>query len=160
MAHWLFKSEPDSWSWDQQVAAGAQGTFWNGVRNHLAKRQLMAMQVGERGFFYHSNEGKAVVGIVEVIRPYYPDHTDESGRFGMVDVKAVEPLPRPVTLDAIKADPALADMVLVKNSRLSVQPVTDAEWERVRALGGLGWGGHASVSGSPLCVPAGRMSVP
>lgn len=138
MAHWLFKSEPDSWSWDQQVAAGAQGTFWNGVRNHLAKRQLMAMQVGERGFFYHSNEGKAVVGIVEVIRPYYPDHTDDSGRFGMVDVKAVEPLPRPVTLDAIKADPALADMVLVKNSRLSVQPVTEAEWERVRALGGLG----------------------
>lgn len=137
MAHWLFKSEPDSWSWEQQVAAGDTGTFWNGVRNHLAKKQLMAMQVGERGFFYHSNEGKAVVGIVEVIRPYYPDHTDESGRFGMVDVKAVEAVPKPVTLDVIKADPALAEMVLVKNSRLSVQPVTEAEWTRVLALGGL-----------------------
>ncbi|MCJ2118916.1 EVE domain-containing protein [Methylobacterium sp. J-001] len=134
MAYWLFKSEPATWSWDQQVAAGEAGTHWNGVRNHLAKKQLMAMQVGEQGFFYHSNEGKAVVGIVAVIRPYYPDHTDETGRFGMVDVKAVEALPRPVTLDAIKADPALADMVLVNNSRLSVQPVTEAEWERIRAL--------------------------
>ncbi|WP_342108341.1 EVE domain-containing protein [Methylobacterium sp. SI9] len=137
MAYWLFKSEPATWSWDQQVAAGGAGTFWNGVRNHLAKKHLMAMQVGERGFFYHSNEGKAVVGIVEVIRPYYPDHTDESGRFGMVDVRAVEALPRPVTLDAIKADPALADMVLVNNSRLSVQPVTEAEWDRLRALGSV-----------------------
>ncbi|CAA2159158.1 hypothetical protein MBRA_04380 [Methylobacterium brachiatum] len=134
MAYWLFKSEPATWSWDQQVEAGAAGTHWNGVRNHLAKKHLMAMQVGDRGFFYHSNEGKAVVGIVEVIRPYYPDHTDETGRFGMVDVKAVEALPRPVTLDAIKADPALADMVLVNNSRLSVQPVTEPEWNRIRAL--------------------------
>jgi predicted RNA-binding protein with PUA-like domain len=98
----------------------------------------MAMQVGEQGFFYHSNDGKAVVGLVEVIRPYYPDHTDESGRFGMVDVRAVKALPRPVTLDAIKADPALAGMVLVNNSRLSVQPVTAEEWARVCALGGLG----------------------
>lgn len=97
----------------------------------------MAMQVGEQGFFYHSNEGKAVVGIVEVIRPYYPDHTDESGRFGMVDVRAVEALPRPVTLDAIKAESALKDMVLVNNSRLSVQPVTEAEWALVRRMGGL-----------------------
>jgi predicted RNA-binding protein with PUA-like domain len=134
MAYWLFKSEPATWSWDQQVEAGEAGTHWNGVRNHLAKKHLMAMQVGDRGFFYHSNEGKAVVGIVEVIRPYYPDHTDETGRFGMVDVKAVERLTRPVTLDAIKADPALADMVLVNNSRLSVQPVTEAEWNRIRAL--------------------------
>jgi predicted RNA-binding protein with PUA-like domain len=134
MAYWLFKSEPATWSWDQQVEAGEAGTHWNGVRNHLAKKHLMAMHVGDRGFFYHSNEGKAVVGIVEVIRPYYPDHTDETGRFGMVDVKAVERLPRPVTLDAIKADPALADMVLVNNSRLSVQPVTEAEWNRIRAL--------------------------
>ncbi|MCJ2121667.1 EVE domain-containing protein [Methylobacterium sp. J-077] len=134
MAYWLFKSEPATWSWAQQVEAGATGTHWNGVRNHLAKKHLMAMQVGEQGFFYHSNEGKAVVGIVEVIRPYYPDHTDATGRFGMVDVKAVEPLPRPVTLDAIKADPALAAMVLVNNSRLSVQPVTEAEWNRIRAL--------------------------
>ncbi|MDP4023435.1 EVE domain-containing protein [Methylobacterium sp. NEAU 140] len=138
MAHWLFKSEPATWSWDQQVAAGDAGTFWNGVRNHLAKKHLMAMEPGERGFFYHSNDGKAVVGVVEVIRPYYPDHTDETGRFGMVDVRAVEALPRPVTLDAIKADPALRDMVLVTNSRLSVQPVSAAEWDRVRVLGGLG----------------------
>ncbi len=111
MAYWLFKSEPATWSWEQQVAAGEAGTFWNGVRNHLAKKQLMAMQVGEQGFFYHSNEGKAVVGVVEVIRPYYPDHTDETGRFGMVDVKAVEPMTIPVTLDAIKAEAALKDMV-------------------------------------------------
>jgi predicted RNA-binding protein with PUA-like domain len=138
MARWLFKSEPSTWSWDQQVAAGEAGTHWNGVRNHLAKKQLMAMQVGERGFFYHSNEGKAVVGIVEVIRPYYPDHTDESGRFGMVDVRAVEAVPRPVTLDAIKAESALKDMVLVNNSRLSVQPVTEAEWALIRRMGGLG----------------------
>ncbi len=137
MAHWLFKSEPATWSWDQQVAAGAAGTHWNGVRNHLAKKHLMAMQVGEQGFFYHSNAGKAVVGIVAVIRPYYPDHTDETGRFGMVDVTAVQAMRRPVTLDAIKADPALSAMVLVNNSRLSVQPVTEAEWARIRALGGL-----------------------
>lgn len=138
MAHWLFKSEPATWSWDQQVAAGEGGTDWNGVRNHLAKQQMMAMQVGERGFFYHSNEGKAVVGIVEVIRPYYPDHTDASGRFGMVDLRAVEALPRPVSLDAIKAEPGLKEMVLVNNARLSVQPVTEAEWRLVRAMGGLG----------------------
>ncbi|MGY2050083.1 EVE domain-containing protein [Methylobacterium sp. JK268] len=137
MAHWLFKSEPSTWSWDQQVAAGEGGTFWNGVRNHLAKKHLQAMQVGEQGFFYHSNDGKAVVGIVEVIRPYYPDHTDESGKFGMVDIKAVAALPRPVTLDAIKADPRLENMVLVNNSRLSVQPVTEAEWATIRELGGL-----------------------
>jgi predicted RNA-binding protein with PUA-like domain len=137
MAHWLFKSEPDSWSWQQQVKAGEAGTFWSGVRNHSAKLNLMAMQVGEQGFFYHSNEGKAVVGIVEVIKPYYPDHTDASGRFGMVDVKAVEALPDPVTLEAIKAEPRLAAMVLVNNSRLSVQPVTDEEWALIRRMGGL-----------------------
>jgi predicted RNA-binding protein with PUA-like domain len=138
MAYWLFKSEPATWSWKQQVAAGEAGTFWNGVRNHLAKKQLMAMQVGERGFFYHSNEGKAVVGVVEVIRPYYPDHTDETGRFGMVDVRAVEAMKAPVTLDAIKAEAALKDMILVNNSRLSVQPVSAEEWALVRAMGGLG----------------------
>jgi predicted RNA-binding protein with PUA-like domain len=131
MAHWLIKSEPDVWSWDQQVAAGAAGTYWNGVRNHVAKQNLMAMQVGEQAFFYHSNEGKAIIGIVEIIRPYYPDHTDETGKFGMVDVKAVKPLPRPVTLEEIKRDPALAEMMLVTHSRLSVQPVTQAQWERI-----------------------------
>lgn len=138
MAHWLLKSEPSSWSWDQQVAAGKDGTFWNGVRNHLAKKHLMAMQVGETGFFYHSNEERAIVGIVEVIRPYYPDPSDASGRFGMVDLRAVAPMPNPVTLAEIKADPRLKDMVLVNNSRLSVQPVTDAEWSIVCALGGAG----------------------
>ena len=137
MAHWLFKSEPSTWSWDQQAAAGDAGTFWNGVRNHGAKLNLMAMKPGERGFFYHSNEGKAVVGIVEVIRGYYPDPTDETGKFGMVDVKAVRPLPRPVTLDAIKAEPGLKGMVLVNNSRLSVQPVTHEEWALVCRMGGL-----------------------
>lgn len=138
MAHWLYKSEPATWSWDQQVAAGPAGTPWNGVRNHLARKHLAAMRVGDLGFFYHSNAGRAVVGIVRVIRPYYPDHTDASGRFGMVDLAAVEPLARPVPLDVIRAEPALRDMVLVTNSRLSVQPVTAAEWARVRALGGLG----------------------
>lgn len=136
MAHWLFKSEPSAWSWAQQVAAGEGGTFWNGVRNHSAKLQMQAMQVGERGFFYHSNEERAVVGVVAVIRPYYPDHTDESGRFGMVDVRALAAMPKPVTLEAIKAEPRLKDMVLVKNSRLSVQPVTDEEWRLICRMGG------------------------
>jgi len=133
MAHWLLKSEPATWSWDQQVAAGDGGTFWNGVRNHLAKKHLMAMKKGETGFFYHSNDERAIVGIVEIIKTYYPDHTDESGKFGMVDVKAVRPL-GPVSLAQIKADPRLSDMILVNNSRLSVQPVTDAEWRRVLEL--------------------------
>jgi predicted RNA-binding protein with PUA-like domain len=137
MAYWLYKSEPSSWSWDEQVAAGEAGTAWTGVRNHLAKKHLQAMKRGDQGFFYHSNEGKAVVGIVEVIREYYPDHTDPTGRFGVVDLKAVEPLRGAVTLEAIKAQPELADMVLIKNSRLSVQPVTDDEWRTVRRLGGL-----------------------
>jgi predicted RNA-binding protein with PUA-like domain len=137
MAHWLMKSEPSSWSWDQQVAAGAKGTFWSGVRNHSAKLHLMAMKRGDQGFFYHSNEGKAVVGIVEVIKEYYPDHTDETGKFGMVDVKAVKPLPRPVTLEEIKAEPKLKDMALIRFSRLSVQPVTDKEWAIVCRMAGL-----------------------
>ena len=136
MAHWLLKSEPSTWSWAQQVAAGNEGTFWNGVRNHLAKKQLMAMKKGERGFFYHSNEERAIVGIVEIIREYYPDHTDESGKFGMVDVRAFKPLTRPVTLAEIKAEPRLAEMVRVNNSRLSVQPVTEAEWAVVLEMAG------------------------
>ncbi len=137
MAHWLFKSEPSVWSFDAQVAEGEKGTGWNGVRNHSAKLNMMAMKVGERGFFYHSNEGKQIVGIVEVIRPYYPDPSDESGKFGMVDVKAVRALPRPVSLEAIKADKRLAKMALVANSRLSVQPVTEDEWALVCEMGGL-----------------------
>lgn len=137
MAHWLYKSEPATWSWDQQVAAGETGTHWNGVRNHVAKLHLQAMRVGERGFFYHSNDGKAVVGIVEVIRPYYPDDSDPTGRFGMVDLKAIKPFKTPVTLQAIKTEPRLAAMVLVNNSRLSVQPVSEAEWAVVCGMGGL-----------------------
>ena len=136
MAHWLFKSEPTTWSFNQQIAAGEKGTFWNGVRNHLAKKHLMAMQVGDRAFFYHSNEDKAIVGIVEVIKPYYPDHTDETGKFGMVDVRAVKALKNKVTLARIKAEPRLAGMTLVNNSRLSVQPVSDEEWRIVLELAG------------------------
>jgi len=137
MAHWLFKSEPSAWSFEAQLAEGEKGTSWNGVRNHSAKLNMMAMKVGDEGFFYHSNEGKQIVGIVAVIKPYYPDPTDESGKFGMVDVKAVKPLPTPVTLEAVKGEKRLAKMALVANSRLSVQPVTDEEWRIVCAMGGL-----------------------
>lgn len=131
MAHWLYKSEPFKWSWDAQVAAGAAGTPWDGVRNHAAKLNLIAMKAGDRGFFYHSNEGKEIVGIVEVIREAYPDPSDPTGKFVMVDLKAVEPLKRPVSLAEIKEEPRLAEMALLKYSRLSVQPVTDAEWDIV-----------------------------
>ena len=136
MAYWLIKSEPSKWSWAQQIAAGKTGTFWNGVRNHSAKLCLMAMQMHERAFFYHSNEGKAIVGVVEVIKLYYPDPSDETGRVGMVDFAAVAGLLHEVTLETIKVEPGLAKMVLVNNSRLSVQPVTPAEWEIVCHLGG------------------------
>lgn len=117
--------------------SGEKGTFWSGVRNHVAKKNMMAMKLGDRGFFYHSNEGKEIVGIVEVIREYYPDHTDESGKFGMVDIKAIKPLKKPVSLEAIKAEPRLKDMILVNNSRLSVQPVSDDEWALICEMGGL-----------------------
>ncbi len=137
MAYWLVKSEPHKWSWDQQVEAGAKGTHWDGVRNHSAKLHLMAMKVGDQAFFYHSNEGKAVAGIVEVIKTFYPDPSDASGKFGMVDFRAVKPLKVPVTLEAIKAESKLADMVLVNNSRLSVQPVTPEEWKLICRMGGL-----------------------
>jgi predicted RNA-binding protein with PUA-like domain len=137
MAHWLFKSEPTAWSFDRLAGEGAKGTDWSGIRNHSAKQNMMAMKKGEHGFFYHSNEGKAIVGTVEVIKTYYPDPTDESGKFGMVDIKAVKPLPRPVTLEAVKSEKRLAKMALVANSRLSVQPVTDEEWALVSEMGGL-----------------------
>ncbi|MGH6798251.1 MAG: EVE domain-containing protein [Roseiarcus sp.] len=137
MAHWLLKSEPNSWSWSDQVAAGRKGTFWNGVRNHQAKLNLMAMKVGEEAFFYHSNEGKEIVGVIEIIKPYYPDPTDFTGKFGMVDVRAKKSLKKPVSLEEIKADPRLKDMVLVNNSRLSVQPVSDEEWEIICAEGAV-----------------------
>ena len=137
MAFWLVKSEPAKWSWEQQMAAGAAGTHWNGVRNHSAKLSLMAMKLGEQAFFYHSNEGKAVVGIVEVIKLYYPDPSDEAGKFGMVDFAAWKAFKTPVTLEAIKAEAALEKMALVVNSRLSVQPVREAEWKLVCRMGGL-----------------------
>jgi predicted RNA-binding protein with PUA-like domain len=137
MAHWLYKTEPSSWSWQQQLDCGAAGTGWTGVRNPMARGYMEKMKVGERGFFYHSGEERRIVGIVEVIARYHPDPTDASGRFGMVDLKAIESLPEPVTLHAVKAEPKLAQMVLVKNSRLSVQPVNDEEWRIVCAMGGI-----------------------
>jgi predicted RNA-binding protein with PUA-like domain len=137
MAYWLVKSEPDSFSWDQQVAKGAKGEPWTGVRNHTAKQNLMKMKKGDRAFFYHSNVGKEIVGIVEVIKEAYPDPGDAKGVFVCVDVKAVAPVPQPVTLEAVKQEKALADMALIKFSRLSVQPVTAAEWKHVCKLGGV-----------------------
>jgi predicted RNA-binding protein with PUA-like domain len=137
MAYWLVKSEPDSFSWDNQVKKGAKGEPWTGVRNHTAKANLMKMKKGDSAFFYHSNEGREVVGIVEVIREHYPDPTDESGKFVAVDVKAKKPVPEPVTLNAIKAEPKLKEMALVKFSRLSVQPVTAEEWKIVCRMGGV-----------------------
>ena len=135
MAHWLIKSEPSKWSWDQQVAAGEAGTHWDGVKNHTAKLNLMAMKQGEQVFFYHSNEGLEVVGIVEVIKEAYIWIPGEP--WVLVDFKAVKPLPKPVTLAQVKAEPKLAEMSLVKSFRLSVQPVTDAEWDIVCRMGGL-----------------------
>ncbi|WP_371038800.1 EVE domain-containing protein [Rhodosalinus sp. FB01] len=135
MRYWLFKSEPDTWSWDDQVAKGDTGEEWDGVRNYQARNFMREMAVGDRGFFYHSQTDKAVVGIVEVIAEAHPDSTSDDPRWDCVDVKAVAPFPRPVTLDEIKADPELAEMVLVKNPRLSVQPVSAAEWRRVCEMG-------------------------
>jgi predicted RNA-binding protein with PUA-like domain len=137
MAYWLFKSEAETWSWESQVAKGEAGQEWDGVRNYQARNNMRAMQVGDRGFFYHSNDQKAVVGIVEVIAEAHPDSTTDDVRWECVDVKAVRPMPRPVTLEMCKAEPRLRDMVLVNNTRLSVQPVSDAEWRVVCELGGL-----------------------
>jgi len=137
MAYWLFKTEPETWSWEMQKKKGAKGEPWSGVRNFTAAGNLKAMKKGDLGFFYHSGDEKAVVGIVEVITEYKKDPTDETGRFGLVDVKAVEDVPKHVTLAAIKANPKLADMALVKYSRLSVQPVTPAEWKIVCGMGGM-----------------------
>jgi len=134
MAYWLFKSEPGSWSWDDQVKR--KTTHWDGVRNHQAAANMKAMKVGDQGFFYHSVDEKRIVGIVEVVKEYHPDPTDEKGRFGMVAVRAVKPLANPVTLADIKADPRLSDMPLVRQSRLSVVPVTDAQWRLICDMGG------------------------
>jgi predicted RNA-binding protein with PUA-like domain len=135
MAYWLVKSEPGDWSWAEQVAKGRAGAEWTGIRNHAAQKYLRAMKRGERAFFYHTGKERAIVGIVEVIAEAHPDSTDPT--WSAIDVAAVEPLPAPVGLAQIKADPGLAGMVLARQPRLSVQPVTDAEWRRVRRLGGL-----------------------
>jgi len=135
MRYWLAKSEPFVWSWDQHVKKKIEP--WTGVRNHQASNNMKAMKMGDQAFFYHSNEGKEIVGIMDVCREYYPDPTDETGKFGMVDFRALAPLPRPVTLAQIKSDPALAGMALLKQSRLSVSPVTEAEWQRILTLSEL-----------------------
>jgi predicted RNA-binding protein with PUA-like domain len=137
MAYWLFKSEPDAFSWDNLVSRGAKGEPWTGVRNFQARNNMRAMGVGDLGFFYHSNEGKEVVGICEVIALAHPDTTAQDGSWECVDVKAVAAVPQPVTLVAVKENPKLAAMILVNNSRLSVQPVTAEEWAEVCRMGGL-----------------------
>lgn len=137
MQYWLFKSERNTWSWDQQVAKGDEGEEWDGVRNYQARNNMRQMKIGDRGFFYHSLTEKAVVGIVEVIAEAHPDSTTDDLRWECVDIKAVEPVPNPVTLAMCKQDPRLANMVLCNNTRLSVQPVTEAEWKVVCELGGL-----------------------
>jgi predicted RNA-binding protein with PUA-like domain len=137
MAYWLLKTEADEFSWDQQLERGAKGEPWSGVRNFTARRHMTEMKKGERAFFYHTGDEKQIVGIVEVIREAYPDPTDEKGVFKTLDVKAVKPVPKPVTLAAIKAEPRLKEMALVKYSRLSVQPVTAAEWKIVCHMGGV-----------------------
>lgn len=137
MAYWLFKSEPEAWSWEQQKKRGAKGEPWNGVRNYQAANNMKAMKKGDRGFFYHSVKEKRIVGIVEVIGEYRPDPTDDSGRFGLVDVKAVGDVETPVTLDDVKANPKLHGMALLKQSRLSVQPVAPAEWNEICRMAGM-----------------------
>jgi predicted RNA-binding protein with PUA-like domain len=137
MAYWLLKSEPHTWSWDQQKKEGRKGTEWDGVRNFLARNHMRAMRRGDLAFFYHSGEEKSVLGIVKVVADAHPDSTDGTGQWECVDVAAVAGLPRPVTLAEIKAESSLKSMVLVRNSRLSVQPVTAAEWKKLCAMGGL-----------------------
>ena len=132
MAFWLMKSEPGSWSWDDQVHEGT--THWDGVRNYQASNNMKAMKRGDRAFFYHSGKERSIVGVVEVVKEYYPDHTDSSGRFGMVDVKALKPVTAPVTLAQIKAEPRLAGLDLLRQSRLSVVPVGAAEWRILCAM--------------------------
>ena len=138
MAHWLYKSEPAAWSWQQQKDAGEKGTEWTGVRNYLARNNMRAMQIGDKGFFYHSNDGLEIVGITEVCALSHPDSTaGEDPRWDCIDIRAVCDMPKPVTLKDIKANPKLAKMSLVTSMRLSVQPVTDDEWREVCRMGGL-----------------------
>ena len=137
MKYWLFKSEPSTWSWDQQVAKGDAGEEWDGVRNYQARNFMREMAVGDRGFFYHSQKEKAVVGIVEVCAEAHPDSTTDDDRWDCVDIKAIKPVKTPVTLDMVKADARLSDMALIRNSRLSVQPVTADEWRIVCEMAGI-----------------------
>ncbi len=137
MAYWLFKSEPSTWSWDQQVAKGEAGEEWDGVRNYQARNHMRNMKLGDRGFFYHSQKDKAIVGIVEVCAESHHDSTTDDERWECVDIRAVESLATPVTLEMVKADPRFAEMVLVKNTRLSVQPVTETQYLARREMGGL-----------------------
>ena len=137
MRFWLFKSEPSTWSWGDQAAKGEAGEEWDGVRNYQARNFMRDMEIGDRGFFYHSQKEKSVVGIVEVVAEAHPDSTTDDDRWECVDIKAISPLTDPVTLDQIKAEETLSDMVLVKNSRLSVQPVTSDEWCHICKLGGV-----------------------
>jgi predicted RNA-binding protein with PUA-like domain len=137
MAYWLMKSEPETWSWDQQKKEGAKGAEWDGVRNFQARNHMRAMKKGDLAFFYHSGDEKRAVGIVKVVKEAHPDSTDPTGQWECVDVAAVTDLPKPVTLAEIKSNPKLAAMVLVRNSRLSVQPVTAQEWSIICKMGGL-----------------------
>lgn len=137
MRYWLMKSEPGAWSWQDQVKSGKKGAEWDGIRNYQADNNMKEMKIGDRIFFYHSVTEKQIVGIVEVVREHYPDPTDPKGRFGMVDVAAIETLPEPVTLAAIKAEPRLENLALVRQSRLSVTPIEADEWQLLCAMGGL-----------------------
>jgi predicted RNA-binding protein with PUA-like domain len=138
MAYWLMKTEPEEFSWDDQVKRGAKGEPWNGVRNFIARKNLKEMKKGEKFFFYHTGDEKQVVGIGEIIKEFFPDPTAEKGEpWVAVQTDAVEPLPKPVTLAAVKAEPKLKDMALAKYARLSVQPVTDAEWKLICKMGGM-----------------------
>ena len=137
MAYWLFKSEPFKWSWDMQKNKGAQGEQWDGVRNYQARNNMRAMKIGDKGFFYHSNEGLEIVGIVEVCKTAHHDSTTDDPRWECVDIRAVCDMPKPVTLKAVKANPKLANMSLVTSMRLSVQPVREDEWLEVCKMGGL-----------------------
>ena len=137
MNYWLFKTEPETFSWEMQKKRGAKGEPWSGVRNFAAAKHMKAMKKGDLGFFYHTGDEKQIVGIVEVIAEYKPDPTDETGKFGLVDVKAVKEVPKPVTLAQVKADPKLKDIVLAREPRLSVQPVTPAEWKHICKMGGV-----------------------
>ena len=137
MAYWLLKSEAETWSWDQQKKEGRKGAEWGGVRNYQARNNMRAMRKGDFGFFYHTGDEKSVVGIVKVVKEAHPESTDGTGQWECVDVAAVTDLPKPVTLAEIKATPALKTMVLVRNSRLSAQPVTETEWRKICAMGGL-----------------------